>query len=69
MDTHYIIEGLFALCGFFGGYTVNSMARSVEKIEDKLDRFVIKEDYKDDLHDIKDMLNKIFEKLDNKVDK
>jgi hypothetical protein len=31
--------------------------------------YVTREDYKDDIRDIRDMLAKIFDKLDNKQDK
>jgi hypothetical protein len=31
--------------------------------------YVARQDYKDDMRDIKDMLAKIFDRLDNKADK
>ena len=31
--------------------------------------YISKEDYRNDINDIKQMLNKIFDKLDSKVDK
>jgi cell fate (sporulation/competence/biofilm development) regulator YmcA (YheA/YmcA/DUF963 family) len=58
-----------AVAGFFGGWTVNSLSRSISKIEDRIGNFVVKDDYREDTKRIMDMLDKIFDKLDNKVDK
>jgi cell fate (sporulation/competence/biofilm development) regulator YmcA (YheA/YmcA/DUF963 family) len=58
-----------AVAGFFGGWTVNSLSRSINKIEDRISNFVAKDDYREDTKRIMDMLDKIFDKLDNKVDK
>jgi hypothetical protein len=57
------------VAGFFGGWTVNSLSRSISKIEDRIGNFVVKDDYREDTKRIMDMLDKIFDKLDNKVDK
>ena len=57
------------IAGFFGGWTVNSLSRSINKIEDRISNFVAKDDYREDTKRIMDMLDKIFDKLDNKVDK
>jgi cell fate (sporulation/competence/biofilm development) regulator YmcA (YheA/YmcA/DUF963 family) len=57
------------VAGFFGGWTVNSLSRSISKIEDRISNFVAKDDYREDTKRIMDMLDKIFDKLDNKVDK
>ena len=37
--------------------------------EDLPQRYVLKEDYRRDIYEIKDMLSKIFDRLDNKADK
>ena len=57
------------VAGFFGGWTVNSLSRSISKIEDRIGNFVVKDDYREDTKRIMDMLDKIFDKLDSKVDK
>ena len=69
MDTQNLINISFAVIGFLGGYVINSITRTVNKLEDKMSLFVIKDDYRSDMQDIKNMLTKIFDKLDNKVDK
>lgn len=37
--------------------------------EDLPKTYVVKDDYKDDIRELKEMINKIFDKLDNKSDK
>jgi len=59
--------------GALGGWVLNSLSRSILRIEDRLlelpMQYVTKEDYRMDISEIKEMLNKIFDRLDNKVDK
>lgn len=73
METQSLINIIGGVAAFFAGWTINSITRSIEKIEDKLNsvpmNYVTKEDYKDDLKRIYDMLDKIFLKLDDKADK
>ena len=69
MDSQSFINMAMAVAGFFGGWTVNSLSRSISKIEDRISNFVAKDDYREDTKRIMDMLDKIFDKLDNKVDK
>lgn len=62
-----------AIAGFFGGWVLNNIHRSIDRLDTDVrampHMYVSREDYKDDMHDIKDMLAKIFDKLDNKQDK
>ena len=73
METQSLINVVIGIAAFFGGWTINSITRSIEKIEDKLNAvpviYVSKDDYKEDLKRIYDMLDKIFAKLDDKADK
>ncbi|CAB4135420.1 hypothetical protein UFOVP1078_10 [uncultured Caudovirales phage] len=73
METQSLINIVIGIAAFFGGWTINSITRSIEKIEDKLNAvpiiYVSKDDYKEDLKRIYDMLDKIFGKLDDKADK
>ncbi len=73
MDTQVLINLGFGLAGAFGGWILNSISRSIIKIEDRLSElplmYVTRDDYRNDVNDIKKMLDKIFDKLDNKVDK
>jgi hypothetical protein len=73
VDTQVLINVGFGLAGAFGGWILNSLSRSIIKIEDRLSElplmYVTRDDYRNDVNDIKKMLDKIFDKLDSKVDK
>lgn len=61
------------VAAFFGGWTLNRITRMLDRIDEDIRNlphdYVSKDSYKTDIHDIKDMLSKIFDKLDRKVDK
>ena len=73
MEPQFLLNIAFGLAGFFGGWIINSMSKSILKIEDKIAdlplMYVAKEDYRGDIQEIKSMLGKIFDRLDTKVDK
>lgn len=73
MDVQFIINLGYGLAGAFGMWILGRMTRSVDKIEERLNeipgKYVAKDDYKSDIGEIKVMLGKIFDKLDQKVDK
>jgi cell fate (sporulation/competence/biofilm development) regulator YmcA (YheA/YmcA/DUF963 family) len=73
VDTQVLINVGFGLAGAFGGWILNSISRSIIKIEDRLSElplmYVTRDDYRNDISEIKQMLGKIFDKLDTKVDK
>jgi hypothetical protein len=73
VDSQVLINIGFGLAGVFGGWILNSISRSIIKIEDRLSElplmYVTRDDYRSDITEIKQMLGKIFDKLDTKVDK
>lgn len=73
MDTQAIINLAFSIAGFFGGWVLNSLSKSIIRIEDRISEmpllYVTKDDYKRDIDEIKAMLTRIFDRLDDKVDK
>lgn len=73
MDTQILFNIAIALAGFFGGWVLNNISKSIEKLDTDVRAmphiYVTREDYKDDMKDVKEMLNKIFDKLDGKQDK
>jgi hypothetical protein len=73
METQTIINAAIGLAGFFGGWVVNSLSRSIIRIEDRISEmpllYVTKDDYKRDIDEIKGMLVRIFDKLEDKADK
>ena len=73
MDSQTLINVAFGVAGAFGGWILNSLSRSIIRIEDRIAemplQYVTRDDYRNDINEIKGMLGKIFDKLDNKVDK
>jgi hypothetical protein len=64
---------ILGVAAFFGGWVVNNLTRSIERLDKDVRNmpltYVSRADYRADIADIKDMLGKIFDKLDTKVDK
>ena len=73
MDAQTLINGAIALVVFFGGWVLNRITNSLDRLDEDMKRmpekYVLKEDYRSDISDIKIMLKSIYDKLDNKVDK
>jgi len=73
MDSQMMFNVGISLIGFFGGWTLNRIYQAIDKLDKDVREmprvYVSKDDYKNDLSDIKSMLNKIFDKLDTKADK
>jgi hypothetical protein len=73
MDPQFLINVGFTIAGFFGGWILNSITKSVVRLEDKIADlpilYVQKDDYRRDIDEVKVMLRQISDKLDNKADK
>lgn len=73
MDAQTLINLGLGLIGFFGGWTINSITRSVERLDTDVrgmqKEYVTKDDYRRDIDEIKAMCKQIFDKLDAKADK
>ena len=73
VDYQIMFNGAICLAAFFGGWILNSIYKAVERLDKDLRSFqgtyVSKEDYREDLQEVKKMLDKIFDKLDGKADK
>jgi hypothetical protein len=73
MDTQQIINVALGLIAFLGGWVLNNITKAIERLDTDVRAmpmtYVAKEDYRRDIDDIKEMLGKIFDKLDAKVDK
>jgi hypothetical protein len=73
METQQLFNIALGLAAFFGGWVLNNITKAIERLD--LDvralptTYVSKDDYRRDIDDIKEMLGKIFDKLDAKVDK
>ena len=73
MDYQVLFNITVALAGFFGGWTLNRIYIAIDRLDGDVRNmphdYVSRDDYKADIRDIRDMLGKIFDKLDNKADK
>lgn len=69
MDNQQLFNIVVSIGGFLAGYVLNMLTQRIQKMEDKQEMYVKKDDYKDDIREVKDILKQIFEKLDNKADK
>jgi hypothetical protein len=80
MDTQILFNIIVGVAGLFGGWILNNISRSIEKLDEDVREmpltYVTQDSYNRDqaryardIDEIKDMLGKIFDKLDNKADK
>jgi hypothetical protein len=73
MEVQQLFNIALGLAAFFGGWVLNNITRTLERLDTDIrampSTYVSKDDYRRDIDDIKEMLGKIFDKLDNKVDK
>ena len=73
MDGQQIFNFIVGVTGFLLVYIFTRLTMDIAKIEEEIKDlphvYVAKDDYKDDIKEIKDILKQIFEKLDSKADK
>jgi hypothetical protein len=73
MDYQSAFNLAIGVSAFFGGFLLNKIWSAIERLDgdvrDMPKVYVTKEDYKADIRDIKTMLAKIFDKLEEKADK
>jgi hypothetical protein len=73
MDNQQLFNIVVSVAGFLAIYVFNSMTAKIQKLEDKMNdlphSYVIKDDYRGDITEIKSILKQIFDKLDGKADK
>ena len=72
-----IVNCAFGLVGALGGFIVKAMWDAIDKLRRDLAElnaqiareYVRRDDYRDDITEIKGLLSRIFDKLDEKADK
>jgi hypothetical protein len=73
VDYQLLFNLAVALAAFFGGWTLNNITKTLERLDQDVRDFhrdfVDKETYHRDIDEIKDICKQIFAKLDNKADK
>ncbi len=73
MEYQVIFNVGVALVGFTGGWMVNRVFVLLDRIDADMkaipQKYVSKEDYREDIREIKEMLGAIFKRLEGKADK
>lgn len=74
MDNLQVLFNIaLGVAAFFGGWMVNSLTRSIERLDKDVRElphtYVLQANYHRDVEEMKTMLTRIFDKLDNKADK
>lgn len=73
MDYQVLFNAATLVAGFLGGWVLNSIYKTVERLDKDVREmphmYVAKDDYKQALERIEGMLTRIFDKLDDKVDR
>ena len=73
MEMQILFNIVVGVAAFFGGWSLNQITRSIERLDKDVRNmpltYVTQTTYQRDIDDIKNMLGKIFDKLDEKVDK
>ena len=73
MDFQAAFNVAMSLAAFMGGYILNRITTSLDKLDDDVRsmpmKYVAKDDYRRDIDHLTDICQQIFNKLDGKVDK
>lgn len=73
MEMQALFNIVVGVAAFFGGWSLSQITRSLERLDKDVRQmpltYVTRADYRTDIDEIKGMLGKIFDKLDDKVDK
>jgi len=77
MDYQSLLNAALVLVSTVTGWFARELWTAVKELKADLSKlredlpktYVVKDDYKEDIRDLKDMIGKIFDKLDNKSDK
>ena len=73
MDSQMFFNIAIGLASFFGGWVLNNITKAVDRLDADVrnmpHQYISKDEYHRDIAEVKNMLGKIFDKLDAKVDK
>lgn len=73
MDYQVLFNIAVTVSAFFGGWILNRIYTAIDRLDDDVRDmprvYVSKDDYREDLREIKELLGAIFKRLDNKADK
>ena len=72
-DGQILFNIIVGLAGVFGGWILNNISRAIERLDRDVRsmplNYVTRADYRSDIDEIKTMLMRINDKLDEKADK
>ena len=73
METQLIFNVILGVAAFFGAWILNSISSKLDRLDEDVRKlpaiYVSKDENRHDLDEIKELLKRIFEKLDQKADK
>jgi hypothetical protein len=73
MELQVLFNIIVGVAGMFGGWILNNISQSIRTLDKDVRSmpltYVTQVHYQRDIDDIKNMLSKIFDKLDEKADK
>ena len=73
MDFQILFNIAIALAGAFGGWILSNIYRSIERLDADVrampHTYVTRDDFREDIKEVKNMLSKVMDKLDGKADK
>ncbi|MGI9158919.1 MAG: hypothetical protein ACR2K1_04120 [Saprospiraceae bacterium] len=73
MDYQVLFNLAILIAGFFGGWILSNISKAIERLDADVRElpqfYVAKDDYRQSLERIENMLERIFDKLDGKADK
>lgn len=73
MDYQVLFNLAITAASFFGGWTLSRIYTAIDRLDADVRKiphdYVAKDDYREDVREIKEMLGAIFKRLENKVDK
>lgn len=73
MDYQVLFNLAVGLAAGFGGWALNNISRALERLDSDVrslpHNYVTRDDYREELREIKGILRQIFERLDGKADR
>lgn len=73
MDYQVLFNIAIGVAGALGGWMLNSLTRAIERLDEDIRNlphdYVTKDDYRQDVRELKEMVRQLFDKLDAKADK
>lgn len=73
MDNQQLFNLVVSVAGFLAVFVFYQVMQRLQRLEDEMKvlprDYVAKDDYRNDIKEVKEILRQIFEKLDHKADK